>query len=498
MNPMPFNENVVVADRFQLVRELGRGAMGSVWLARHLALHIPCAVKFMSEHGAAVDELRMRFEREACAAARIRSPYVVQILDYGIWQAQPYIAMEYLEGESLGARLLRLSRLPVSEIFAIATQIAQGLTKAHALGIVHRDLKPDNIFLVREENVFTIGPGSALAALTVKILDFGIAKSPNLGGERFSRTRTGTLLGTPYYMSPEQAEGARSIDARSDLWSLAVVIYQCFVGRLPFESDALGDLLMRVMHSPLPVPSRGAPGIPSEFDAWWARAAARDPAQRFQSAGELVTALGPALGVGSGPWSAPIDAVPGSLASSSIAGLTPPPTSLGAIRSAETAAIPDGADAQAHPRTLLIGYGLDAESSTVAAGHASSALRRPGWLRAALGALAALTLIAASVLITRRAGPFAAAVPDGTLSAETAPALAPTASMAAAAAEDGPLASAELAGPALNPASSDVSATNPTASAPSADPLLSSPPVRGGVDAGRARVKHPKRANVGF
>ena len=279
----------IVAERFRLVRELGRGAMGAVWLAHHQALDIPCAVKFIAEQGAAIRELRLRFEREARAAAQIRSPHVVQILDHGVWQEHPYIAMEYLEGETLGARLSREGRLAPGLAARVITHVARGLSKAHSLGIVHRDLKPDNLFLVRDDS------GSGLR-FTAKILDFGIAKTQLASGQSESQTSTGALLGTPVYMSPEQADGTKPIDSRCDLWSLGVITYRCVVGSLPFESEALGDLLMKIMYRPIPIPSRAAPDLPEAFDAWWARASERDPDKRFQSAGELADALWDALG----------------------------------------------------------------------------------------------------------------------------------------------------------------------------------------------------------
>ncbi|XXY12544.1 serine/threonine-protein kinase [Sorangium sp. So ce216] len=280
----------VIAERFRLVRELGRGAMGSVWLARHEALGVACAVKFIAERFADVREARVRFEREARAAAQIRSPHVVQIMDHGVWRGAPYIAMEYLEGETLAARIEREGRLPHRVTARFLAQVARGLSKAHALGIVHRDLKPDNLFLVRDDE-----------EPTVKILDFGIAKSPPTVGESMAGTRLGTVLGTPYFMSPEQADGTKPVDHRSDLWSIAVIAYRCVVGKMPFESQALGDLFMKIMQMPVPVPSREAPGVPATFDAWWARATERDPARRFQSAREQSDELSRALGVSAKP-----------------------------------------------------------------------------------------------------------------------------------------------------------------------------------------------------
>jgi len=257
--------------------------MGSVWLGQVIALDVPCALKFIHQDAAHSPELRARFEREAKAAAQLRSPHVVQILDHGVWLDRPYIAMELLEGEDLQTRLARRRSLPARETLAVAVQVGRALSKAHASGLIHRDLKPANIFMTRDED-----------REIIKVLDFGVAKVKE---ERVDRsTKTGTVLGTPFYMSPEQARGSKGIDHRSDLWALAVVVYECLVGRVPFDGEALGDLFVKIIAEPLPIPSHHA-NLPPAFDPWWARAAARDPAQRFQTAKELGDTLGLALGI---------------------------------------------------------------------------------------------------------------------------------------------------------------------------------------------------------
>ena len=308
---MELAENVVIAQRFRLNRLIGRGGMGSVWQATHLGLDVPCAVKFIEGAHASLGDANARFEREAKAAAQLRSPNVVQILDHGVFEGRPYIAMELLEGEELGSRLRRLQRLAPRDILWIVRDVARALAKAHALGIVHRDLKPDNIFLVRD--------GDREIA---KVLDFGIAKMQSIDLTA-AKTQTGAMLGTPYYMSPEQAQGTRSVDTRADLWSLGVIVYECLTGLRPFESDALGDLLMKILVLPIPVPSAFAP-VPPGFDAWWMRAVARDPAARFQTSKDFVDALAVVLGgaVDTVPLGAPMGAGSGPLPNA------PPPGAL--------------------------------------------------------------------------------------------------------------------------------------------------------------------------
>jgi serine/threonine protein kinase len=260
--------------------------MGTVWLADHLTLDLRCAVKFMTREATDDPTYRARFELEAKAIAQLHSPNVVRVIDYDAHDGLPFIAMEYLQGEDLAARLRRLGKLDAQTTYRIISQVARGLAKAHAAGIVHRDLKPENIFLAEEDEVEV-----------AKLLDFGIAKLTAFAiCDGFAdRTQAGSLLGTPAYMSPEQARGLSDIDHRSDLWSLAVITYECLVGKLPFESPALGDLFAQIMFEPVPTPSHVAPSLPADFDWWWARAALRSVDGRFATAVELADALGPAL-----------------------------------------------------------------------------------------------------------------------------------------------------------------------------------------------------------
>jgi serine/threonine protein kinase len=277
-------EGVVIARRYRLVRKLGAGGMGSVWLAHDISLDSTCALKLIDDDKAQSDEVRVRFEREAKAAAQLRGAHVVDVFDHGESEGTLYIAMEYLQGEDLGARLDRVGRLDGPTTYRVVAHVARALVRAHAAGIVHRDLKPENIYLVQgdEEEV-------------AKVLDFGIAKHDaySLQGKA---TRTGSFLGTPFYVSPEQARG-KSTDYRSDLWSLGIIVFQCLAGRPPFESEALGELMGLILYEDLPSLTRHNPELPPALDAWWQRAAARDREQRFQSAKEMADALGHALGI---------------------------------------------------------------------------------------------------------------------------------------------------------------------------------------------------------
>jgi serine/threonine-protein kinase len=268
-----------------LVRKLGAGGMGSVWLAHDTSLDSPVALKLIDDDKAKSEEVRVRFAREAKAAAQLRGAHVVDVFDHGDSDGTLYIAMEYLQGEDLGARLDRVGRLDVLTTYRVVAHVARALVRAHANGIVHRDLKPENIFLVQndEEEI-------------AKVLDFGIAKLDAYSLQD-KATRTGSFLGTPFYVSPEQARG-KSTDYRSDLWSLGIIVFQCLTGRPPFESEALGELMGLILYEDLPRLTAHNPELPATIDAWWERAAMRDRELRFQSAKELADALGHALGVG--------------------------------------------------------------------------------------------------------------------------------------------------------------------------------------------------------
>ncbi|MCB9588518.1 MAG: protein kinase [Polyangiaceae bacterium] len=267
----------VVAERFELVARLGKGGMGTVWRCRHLTLASDVALKLLDPAIASSPEGRARFKREAQAAAGIRSPHVVQILDHGVHEQTPFIVMELLEGEALSQRLDR-GALSLAETSQILVQVGRAISKAHAAGVVHRDLKPDNIFIVKNDD-----------EEVVKVLDFGIAKA------RFDQaaedtTRTGAILGTPHYMSPEQLRGDKSLDHRADIWALGIIAYECVTQAKPFISANFPDLVIKICSEDPPPPSSKVT-IPQDFDAWFAKSTARDPGQRFGSVREQIHAL---------------------------------------------------------------------------------------------------------------------------------------------------------------------------------------------------------------
>ncbi|WP_437304020.1 serine/threonine-protein kinase [Sorangium sp. So ce388] len=272
-----------VGSQLRLVRALGQGGMGSVWLAEHTALKTQVAVKFLRDmyvdHPLAVVRLR----REAEAAARIQSPHVVRVFDLGFAdQGVPYIVMEHLEGETLQDLVERRRGLSLDETVSIVRQIGAALARAHEAGIVHRDIKPENIFLVEGER-----------EPFVKVLDFGIAK--NTVEEAEPLTVTGAIMGTPHFMSPEQMAGGAKVGPHSDLWALGVVAYFCLTGKIPFGGATIAAVAVAIDRGPPPPPSRLVPSVPPAVDAWVLSLLEPDPARRAQSARAVLEALDAAL-----------------------------------------------------------------------------------------------------------------------------------------------------------------------------------------------------------
>ncbi len=280
---MELAPGAVIGGKYRIERALARGGMGSLWVARHAQLGSTVALKFLDASFAVSPAHRARFEREARAAATLKSPHVVHVLDYGFEGTAPYIVMELLEGEDLGQRLHRVRRMSLHDTAKILVQVGKALRKAHEAGFAHRDLKPANLFLARVDD-----------EEVVKVLDFGIAKEQHaaLG----DATRTGEVIGSPHYMSPEQVRAEKDADHRSDLWSLGIILYRMLVGVLPFPGDQLGPVLAKILTDPIPVPTRAAPDLPHTMDGFFARALARDKQQRFQSIGEMIEAFHAAAG----------------------------------------------------------------------------------------------------------------------------------------------------------------------------------------------------------
>jgi eukaryotic-like serine/threonine-protein kinase len=273
-----------VMGQYRLVRLLGMGGMGQVFLAEHVVLGRLAAVKVLHAELSQQHESTVRFFNEARASAQLRHPGLIEVFDYG-WDpaGRAYIVMELLEGASLRS-LIERQRVPIVFAVAVAQQVAEAMTLAHAHGIVHRDLKPENLFLVPDPLV--------PMGCRVKVLDFGIAKLFGRWLHNEAVTRTGHILGTPMYMAPEQCHGAGHVDDRADVYSLGCILFEMLCGRPPFVSDGVGAIIAAHLTEPPVAPSAIHPEVPPELDALVLSMLAKTPETRVASMAELVNRLG--------------------------------------------------------------------------------------------------------------------------------------------------------------------------------------------------------------
>ena len=279
----------VLEGKFRITKEIGRGGMAAVYEAENVDIGKRVAVKILAAELITSRIVRERFIREARAAAAIRSPYICDVYDSGMFEERPFLVMELLEGESLYDLMTRVRQIDVETTVRITTHTARGLAKAHESNVVHRDLKPENIFLTKDEE----------GKLVVKIVDFGLAKfyEPTTADAQTVRlTREGALFGTPAYMSPEQAKGKGEVDHRADLWALGCIVYECLTAQTVWNVEqGVAMILAQIASAPLPRPTKLRPDLPPAFDAWFARALDRDPDKRYQTARELSDSLTKAL-----------------------------------------------------------------------------------------------------------------------------------------------------------------------------------------------------------
>ena len=274
----------VIDGKYRLARLIGTGGMGAVYEGENVLIRRRVAIKILHAGSTGNADAIRRFEREAQAAGEIGNDHILEVLDLGsLPNGDRYLVMEYLDGETLAARIERHGRLTPLQIAPIARQFLTALVSAHAAGIIHRDLKPENIFILRSK---------AGRADFVKLIDFGISKfsRPFVEGEQ-RMTRADAVLGTPCYMSPEQARGARETDVRSDIYSCGVILYESVTGRLPFEGDSFNDLMFKIALSDAPSPLTFVPSLDTDFAALINRAIARDPEARFATAQAFAEAL---------------------------------------------------------------------------------------------------------------------------------------------------------------------------------------------------------------
>jgi serine/threonine-protein kinase len=289
-------EGLLVGGKYRMDAKLGAGGMGEVWRARNERTDREFAIKFLRAEGARDPNLLARFFQEARVSGKLRHPSILEIIDVGSapeLDDAPFLVMELLDGVSLDALIAALGRLEPRLAVEIVATVSRALALAHAGGIVHRDLKPANIYLHR--------PGTG--ALVPKILDFGISKiaaaNPLDGAPGL--TQTGTVLGSPLYMSPEQASSEKSIDARSDVHALGVVLWECLVGKPPFPADTYNNLVIAIVTGERPRLGTTVPGVSPSLEAAVSRAFARKREDRFAGAAELADALDAELAKLGGP-----------------------------------------------------------------------------------------------------------------------------------------------------------------------------------------------------
>jgi len=272
-----------IAGKYALRALIGHGGMGAVYEAENIGIGKRVAVKFVDPEFATDEKVVARFAREARAMSAIESAHIVSIFDAGTEDGRPFLVMELLRGEDLGERLRRLGRVPQKEAMHIIAQVLKGLARAHAAGIVHRDLKPDNVFLVKHDT----------DPLFAKIVDFGISKidRPKASTHPLALTGRGTVLGTPFYMSPEQAQASSDVDGRSDLYSAGAILFECLTGRPPHTGESYEQVILSICMTDAPTVRSYDPQVPVDVSGFVARSLARDRTARFQSAEKMLAAL---------------------------------------------------------------------------------------------------------------------------------------------------------------------------------------------------------------
>ena len=274
----------VIASKYRIERLIGRGGMGVVMLARHLRLDEDVALKFLSPQAMKKPDVVARFEREARALVRLKNEHVTRVLDVEITDdGAPFIVMEFLEGQTLAGLVRGGAALPLDLAVEYMLQTCEAVAEAHALGIVHRDLKPGNLFLT------TGADGSPV----VKVLDFGVSKLGALDKDSGAEIETlpDAVVGSPPYMSPEQLRSSKDVDARTDIWSLGVVLFEITTGRMPFAADNLHEHYTKLMLEAPPLPTEVRTDLPAALDAITAKCLAREPRERYANVGELAADL---------------------------------------------------------------------------------------------------------------------------------------------------------------------------------------------------------------
>ena len=405
--------------KYRIEEKIGEGGMATVYRAAHLHFKEDLAIKVVSSALTADQDFLNRFKREAVITRKLRHPNAVRLDDFDFTEdGRPFIAMEYVRGKSLRQVLQENGSLPVARAFSIARQVALALGAAHDLGIVHRDIKPDNIVLVPQAD------GSEV----VKVLDFGIAKvaDENLdGATSYKPTSTGMVLGTPHYLSPEQAKGKKSsmIDGRADLYALGVMLYEMLTGELPFKSDTAIEMLLHHIQS-APVPThllKPELNIPETASQLVMKALEKDPGRRFQTGAQMAAALAEPANLPP----ASEQSMAGTKTGSKIAAFST--SALAAAAGAGGASVKTAATSAVAAETRVLGsQAMTVQSTTPAAVDAAIARvagaiapKRKRWILWAAAAAALVVAIWAGSAMLNRSSSNPDSIPDYSSSQET-------------------------------------------------------------------------------
>jgi eukaryotic-like serine/threonine-protein kinase len=368
-------EGDVISGKYRVDKLLGQGGMGVVVLAHHLQLDERVALKLLLPEALGSAETIERFVREARAAVRIKNEHVGRVTDVGtLDNGAPYMVMEYLEGEDLARWLKNKGALPIEQAVEFVLHACVAVADAHALGIVHRDLKPANLFCVRRSD----------GQLCIKVLDFGISKLIDVAGgtPSLELTKTNTLVGSPLYMSPEQMQLSRSVDARTDIWALGVVLFELIAGRPPFQSDALPDLVIKIANEPPPPLRALRPDVPAELEKIIGQCLEKDAARRYANVADLAVALLPFAPERAKASVARISGIVSEAAHAAIPHDTVPSPLADTMAAADSAPTPPARKSATPTRSTMIGGGilvaLAALGASFALLHGKDARRHEG------------------------------------------------------------------------------------------------------------------------
>ena len=442
--------------KYEIVGVVGEGAWGQVLEGINIRIRRKVAIKILKAEYASNPDMVGRFEREALASTHIESPHVVQVFDAGVLaDGRPYLVMEFLTGEDLATHITRGGPLPVIAAVSLCAQVARGLAAAHAAGVFHRDMKPSNIVIA------TTKSGREIA----KIVDFGISKLLDVSKPTISHTQTGTVLGSPVYMSPEQARGSKTTDHRSDIYSLGVVLYECLTGTTPHTADGFNELLFKIVLEEAPSSRNLRPEVDEDLDSILRRVLAKTPELRVQTASELEMLLVEWLAKhGTKLSDSPTDGgprLPPGLVDSPIIGGRP--LSSGQLLAARKKETPENLQATVPVASgsELLGDGslprlVDSElqiasgvAQTVPAPNESSGAlndayrttekpaRAPSWSTYVIGGAVALALLVGGIAVATRGSPTAV-TPTGRTPDPSGHAIIPTASTSPSAAATAP------------------------------------------------------------